>query len=451
MKKNTVLLMMGFLCGCGDYSATGSLDQTPAVQIDEYIKAAAELGRFNGSILVAKEGTVVISKGYGFANLEHEILNTPHTKFRVGSITKQFTAMAVLILQERGSLNVQDHVCEYLTDCPEEWQPITIHHLLTMTSGIPNFQNFPDNERYERLPTPVEATIERFKDKPLEFTPGERFSYTSSGYVLLGHIIEQVSGLRYEDFLREEIFEPLGMQNSGYDHPQTVLQQRAAGYGKQGTRFVNAVHFEMDTPHAAGALYSTVEDLFLWDQALYTEKLISKSSLEAMFTPFRKPYAYGWIIAESFGRKMVTHGGTISGFRAGIVRFPEERVCVIVLSNIEEVGTGKLTTDLAAIVFGEDCEIPKVPDAIRLDPNILDQYVGKYRFNENWEIMITKEDDRLMYHPFWGGRSYYEIHAESDSQLFVKELGTSFTVFRNDEGDITRIVTNQGREFKKVD
>jgi CubicO group peptidase (beta-lactamase class C family) len=451
MKKNTGLLILAFLFACGDKPATEDPSQSTAAQIDEYMKAAAELGRFSGSILVAQEGQVVISKGYGFANLEHEIPNAPHTKFRIGSITKQITAMAISILQEKGSLDVQDNVCEYLAECPEAWQPITIHHLLTMTSGIPNFQNFPDNERYERLPTTVEATIERFKDKPLEFTPGERFSYTSSGYVLLGYIIEQVSGLRYEDFLRQEIFEPLGMQDSGYDHPQTVLQHRAAGYCKQGTRYINAVHFEMDTPHAAGALYSTVQDLFLWDQALYTEKLISQSSLEAMFTPFRKPYAYGWIIAESFGRKMVTHGGTISGFRAGIARFPEERVCVIVLSNIEEASSGKFATDLAAIVFGEDYEIPRVPDAIRLDPNILNQYVGKYRLNEYWEVMITKEGDRLMYHPFSGSRSYYEIHAESENQFYIKELGFSFTVVRNDPGRITHIVTIQGRELKKVE
>ena len=450
MRKNTGLLILAFFFACRGDPATENLDHGVAAQIDEYMKAATELGRFSGSILVAQEGKVVISKGYGFANLEHGIPNTPETKFRIGSITKQFTAMAIMILQETGSLNVQDRVCEYLTNCPEAWRQITIHHLLTMTSGIPNFQNFPDNERYERLPTTAEATIERFRDKPLEFTPGEQFSYTSSGYVLLGHIIEQVSGLRYEDFLTQQVFQPLRMQNSGYDHPHTVLKNRAAGYGKQGTRPINAVHFEMDTPHAAGALYSTVEDLFLWDQALYTEKLISKSSLETMFTVFREPYAYGWIVADSFGHKMVTHSGTISGFRAAIARFPEEKVCLIVLSNIEEAYT-QLTTDLAAIVFGEDYEIPRVPDTVRIDPNTLDQYVGKYRFGEYWDIMITKEDERLMIHLFPGSRSYYEIHHESDSQFFVKELGFSFTLSRNDEERITHIVMNQGREFKKVE
>ena len=450
MRKNLGFLILTFLSSCSGDLATESLDQSTATQIDEYMKAATELGRFSGSILVAQEGKVVINKGYGFANLEYGIPNTPDTKFRIASITKQFTAMAILILQEQGALRVQDRICRYVSDCPEAWQPITIHHLLTMTPGIPDVQNFPDNETYERLPTTVEATIERFKDRPLEFTPGEHFSYTSSGYLLLGHIIEQVSGLRYEDFLREQIFHPLGMRNSGYDHPQTVLKHRASGYSRQGTRPINAVHFEMDTPHAAGALYSTVEDLFLWDQALYTEKIISKSSLEAMFTVFIEPYAYGWIIAESSGRKMVMHPGAISGFRAAIVRFPEEKVCMIVLSNIEEKYT-QLTTDLAAIVFGEDYEIPKVPDTIQLDSNTLEQYVGKYRFGEHWEIMITIEDGRLMIHPPWSSHAYYEIHHESDSQFFLKELGFSFTVPRNDEGRITHIVMNQGQEFEKVE
>ena len=446
MRKKIGLLILAFLSACKCDPGAENLNK----QIDEYMKAATELGRFSGSILVAQEGKVIISKGYGFANLEHDVPNTPETKFRIGSITKQFTAMAILILQEQGALSVQDPICKYVSNCPDAWRDITIHHLLTMTSGIPDFQNFPDNERYERLPTTVEATIERFKDKPLEFTPGEQFSYTSSGYVLLGYIIEQVSGLSYEDFLKEKIFYPLGMKNSGYDHPQTVLKHRASGYSRQGTRPINAVHFEMDTPHAAGALYSTVEDLFLWDQALYTEKLIPKTSLETMFTVFKEPYAYGWIIGDSFGHKMISHSGAISGFRAAIVRFPEEKVCIIVLSNIEEAYT-QLTTDLAAIVFGEDYEFSSVPDTVQIDPKILDQYVGKYRSGENWEITITKEDERLMIHLYPGSRSYYEIHHESDSQFFIKELGFSFTVFRNDEGRIIHIVMNQGREFKKVE
>jgi len=261
-----VLSTLVLLVSCESDPVAGRLDLGPAVQIDAYMNAAAELDRFSGSILVARQGEKIFSEGYGYANLEHQIPNTPHTRFRIGSITKQFTAMAILILQERGSLNVQDRVCEYLADCPETWNQITIHHLLTNTSGIPNFQNFPDNERYEMLPTTVEATIERFRNNPLQFTPGERFSYSSSGWVLLGHLIEQVSGVRYEDFLREQIFDPLGMLDSGYDHPKTVLEHRAAGYGKQGTRFVNAVHYEMDTPHAAGAVCSQPEPRPLEDQ-----------------------------------------------------------------------------------------------------------------------------------------------------------------------------------------
>ena len=451
MRKKIDLLILAFLFASGCSPAIEDSDQKKAGQIFEYMEAVKDLERFSGSILVAKEGNVIVSQGYGFANLEHGILNAPHTRFRIGSLTKQFTAMGILILQEKGALSVQDRVCGYLEECPEAWHQITIHHLLTMTSGIPNFQNFPDNEQYEMLPTTVEATIERFRDKPLEFTPGERLSYSSSGYVLLGHIIEKISGLPYEEFLKAEIFDPLGMHNSGYDHPQTVLLHRAAGYGKQGTRFINAVHFEMDTPHAAGALYSTVEDLFLWDQALYTEKLISKNLLEAMFTPFRGPYAYGWTVTESFGRKMITHAGTISGFRAVIVRFPEERVSVIVLSNSEVVNVGTVANDLSAILFGEDYEIPRVPDVIRLDPQTLAEYVGKYRLSENWEIVISKEDDRLMCHPWPGSRSYFEIHPESENRFFIKELDFSFTVFRNDEGGITHIVTNQGNELKKVE
>ena len=425
-------------------ASTETLNAKLAAQIDEYMAAVAALGRFSGSILVAKQGKVVISKGYGSANLEHQIPNGPQTKFRIASLTKQFTAMEVLILQEKGLLNVEDGVCKYLGDCPEPWQKITLHHLLTMTSGIPNFQNFPDNERFERLPTTVEATIDRFKGKPLEFPPGERLSYSSSGYVLLGHVIERITGERFEDVLKKHIFVPLGMRNSGYDHPQTVLVDRASGYARQGTRFANAVHFEMDTPHAAGALYSTVEDLYMWDQALYTTKLVSKASLASMFTPFKDSYAYGWAVTEQQGRKVVMHSGAISGFRSLIMRFPEEHVCIILLNNFEFATLRGPRQDIPAIILGTSYKVPQEASGIRLDQETAAQYVGRYR-SANWEIIITKEDDRLMFHPSVGSRSYFELHAATENSFFVTELELSFTAVQDEEGRVTHLLTEWGK------
>jgi len=344
------------------YGRSQTSPEEIATRIDEYLSILVEEGEFSGSVLFADDGEVLLSKGYGMANIEHGVPNTPHTKFRIGSITKQFTAMAIMMLQERGWLNVQDSICIYVPDCPRAWEAITIHHLLTHTSGIPNFTDFPDIWDFWRLPRTVGEIITLFKDRPLRFTPGVRFEYSNSGYVLLGFIIEVVTGESYEDFLEHNIFEPLGMSNSGYDHSRTILMDRAAGYARENNTLLNAIHIEMDTPHAAGALYSTVEDLFMWDQALYSTDLVSQSTLDAIFAPHvslsNVPgfgdvwdyYGYGWAIGERFNRKSLDHGGSISGFQAHINRFPEEKVCIIVLSNFEFTSMGSLGEALPTIV-----------------------------------------------------------------------------------------------------
>jgi CubicO group peptidase (beta-lactamase class C family) len=185
---------------------------------------------FSGAVLVARDGRVLFQKAYGLANREHEVPNKLNTKFRLGSLTKQFTAMAVMILIEREKLRVTDPLCKYIENCPKAWASVTIRHLLNHTSGIPAFTDFPDNDHYEHLPMTPLATIARFRDKPLEFVPGERFSYDDSGYLLLGYIVERASGERYEDFLRKNIYEPLGMADSGYDHPWVILKDRARSW-----------------------------------------------------------------------------------------------------------------------------------------------------------------------------------------------------------------------------
>jgi len=206
-----------------------------------------------------------------------------------------------MMLQERRKLSVHDSICQYVQDCPDSWKSITIHHLLSHTSGIPSFTEFPDNDRYERLPMQVLDTIARFKDKPLSFPRGERFQYSDSGYLLLGYVIEQASGEKYEDFIRKNIYEPLHMQDSGYDHPWIILKHRAQGYSSEGGSLVNATCMAMDTPFSGGSQYSTVGNLLLWDQALDTEKLLSRESLQAIFTPNPGPYPPSWLLGNKGG------------------------------------------------------------------------------------------------------------------------------------------------------
>jgi len=334
--------------------ATTPSDQDLASRLDTMLNKMAKSNLFNGSLLIAQKGRVLVSKGYGMADHEKQLANTPQTKFRIGSITKQFTAMAILMLQAQGKLKVQDPICNYLRDCPAAWQPITIHQLLTHTSGIPNFTDFPDYRKFKKSSSTPIHTIAQFKDKPLDFTPGTKWSYSNSGYIVLGAIIEEVSGKSYEVFLREHIFAPLKMSNTGYEHATDIL---ATGYV---SKYAKADSIDMSVPFAAGGLYSTVEDLYLWDQALYTDQLVSKDVLDTMFRVAAAVpgsnglgYGYGWFVGEESNHRWVGHEGGIEGFHTLISRYPDERVTIILLSNHENTSLDIIEQSLGRIVFGE--------------------------------------------------------------------------------------------------
>jgi CubicO group peptidase (beta-lactamase class C family) len=321
--------------------------------VDEYMNSQVKASRFSGAILVAQSGKVLLAKGYSLANIELNVLNDPGSKFRLGSVTQQFTAMAILELQEEGRLNIQDSVCKYIPDCPNDWQEIKIVNLLTHTSGISNFTKLPDYESTSMLPATVPELLDRFKNKPLESKPGEKFNYSNSGYQVLGAVIENVSGRPYAKYLAEHIFVPLEMRETGYDSSTSILPHRASGYRQNGDKYtlVNATYLDMSIPFSAGGLYSTVEDLYRWDRALYSEKLISKKSLNQMFTPFRDGYGLGWKVLKEFQREALMSAGRINGFSASIRRYPDDNACVIVLGNLENIDAEKISHDLGAILF----------------------------------------------------------------------------------------------------
>jgi len=336
------------------------------------MKRVRQAEGFSGVVLIARDGKVLFARPYGMANLELDVPNTLATKFRLASITKQFTAAAILLLQQRRKISVSDTLCTYLRDCPATWKAITIHQLLCHTSGIYSFTESDDNDRYDPLSMPVLDTVARFKDKPLDFAPGTGFHYSDSGYLLLGYIVEQASKEKYEDFMRENIYQPLHMKNSGYDHPWLILKHRAQGYAVKDGTMVNAAYMHRDTPFGGGSQYSSVGDLLLWDQALYGNKFLSHDSLKAMFTPNpakvpaewllgeKGGYGYGWMIEELFGRELDVHGGLINGFSTIIMRYPEDRTLVVVLRNQQEDFPGDLKNlkivhigkGLSAIAFG---------------------------------------------------------------------------------------------------
>lgn len=347
--------------------------QTKTEQLDELINTYLKYGQFNGSVLVAQEGEVIYKKGFGWANMEWDIPNTPDTKHRLGSITKQFTAMLILQLAEDGKLDLHAPITTYLPDYPEKTgKQITTHHLLVHSSGIPNYTALPGFfENQSRDPYGPEAFVELFKDKELDFTPGKQFNYSNSGYFLLGVIIEKLTGKTYEQMLHDNILGPLGMDDTGFDHHADILKNRATGYEKRGRDFVNSAYLDMSIPYSAGSMYSTVEDLYLWDQALYTNKLLTKEYMKLFFQPDDLPayggmnYAYGWLIGEeAIGNteetlSVTTHGGGINGFNTNISRSISDQSLVVLLNNTGSAPLNDITVAIWAIINDKEYEMPK--------------------------------------------------------------------------------------------
>lgn len=351
--------------------------QNKAQQIEQLLAKYNEYGQFNGSALVAENGKVIFKKGFGSANMEWNIPNQTDTKFRLGSISKQFTALLIVKLAEEGKIKLDVPITTYLPDYPKaNGDKITIHHLLTHTSGIPNYTSAPNFFKDKsRNPYSPEEFVKTFSSLPLEFTPGEKFNYSNSGYFLLGYIIEKISGKTYEQYLQEIIFTPLKMVNSGYDHSDIILKNRAAGYEKQGKAIRNAPYLDMSLPYAAGSLYSTVEDLFLWDQALYTNKLLTPKSMESLFKPYIKAwngfYGYGWSTyevpnGENSKLSIIEHGGGINGFNTIISRIPADKNLVVLLNNTGGTALGEMNKAIRAILYNQSFNQPKKSLALDL-------------------------------------------------------------------------------------
>jgi D-alanyl-D-alanine carboxypeptidase len=315
---------------------------------------------FRGAVLVGIDGKIAFEKGYGIANEEWNIPNTPATKFRIGSVTKQFTAACILLLQERGRLRVQDAISKYLEGLPPAWQPITIHQLLTHTSGIPDYTNSGEFGKFQTMDASPQQIISLVTKQPLDFDPGAKWVYSSTNYILLGMIIEKTSGQSYPAFLASNIFEPLGMTNSGYDRAFDIVKERATGYEvDDNSRLGHADDINMSVTYAAGGVYSTVEDLYRWSEALAQDGiLLSAASLKQMFTgyaetPKGRHYGYGVFVAQLFGRLEYFHTGAINGFTASVQRYPKERVCIIVLSNMNEFIAWDLGDHIASDLFDQ--------------------------------------------------------------------------------------------------
>jgi CubicO group peptidase (beta-lactamase class C family) len=425
-----------------------ALDRAALEQkLDELLAAYAKVNDFSGTVLLASKGQALFAKGIGYANLEWQIPNTTKTKFRIGSMTKPFTSMLVMQLREQGKITLEDSVCVYVTPCPDPWKPVTIHHLLTHTSGIPAYTGIASWQQTNMVPKTIDQMVAIFRDLPLQWVPGEKYAYNNSGYFLLGLVIEKASGKKYEQALQEMILTPLGLTDTGYDWSKTIIPRRASGYSGRGASLENAAALDMQQPYAAGSLYSTVDDLLTWDQALYTDKLLPAAAKQLMWTPFKDNYAYGWIVGapapEIFGgHPRLGHNGGINGFSSVIVRLSDVNVTFIVLSNNDTADAGAVARDVAAVYYGQPYTMPAEHTVATIDPAVLDAYVGQYQLAPGFVVTVTREGNSVMAQAT--GQGKFEVFPESESTFFAKMTSLTITFVKGPDGKVTHFLLNQG-------
>jgi CubicO group peptidase (beta-lactamase class C family) len=443
-QRTAIVLILTAACLAQDKAQTESV-----ARMEQVVQSYVPSKKFMGSVLVAQDGRILLDKSYGFANLEWEIPNTSTTKFRLGSITKQFTAASILLLEERGKLKVEDPVKKYMPNAPAAWDKITIFHLLTHTSGIPSFTSFSDFESKEAQPMTPEKLVAWFRDKPLEFEPGEKWNYSNSGYILLGYLLEKISGQSYSDFVQQNIFTPLGMKDSGYDSNSAIIAHRAAGYAPGNDGPVNAGFVHMSIPFSAGALYSTTEDLLRWEQGLFGGKVLKPESLAKMTTPFKQDYAFGLGVATRNGHKVIAHNGGIEGFNTSLAYYPDDKLVVAVLANLNGGAADALAEKLAQVVHGEKVVLATERKEITVSPDVLKQYVGTYELAPTFNIVVTLETDHLEAQAT--NQQKIPVFAESPSMFFYKVVDAQLEFVKNEKGEVTNLVLHQGgRDVKGV-
>ena len=370
-------------------------------------KAYANLGRFSGSVLVAKDGGVVFSEGYGLANIESATKNTTKTRFHLGSLSKQFTAAAILKLESEGRLSTADPISKFLSDYPKpQADTITIHHLLDHTSGIPSLgqrSGIPDPADRSK-PVTLTDLIALFKDLPLQFTPGTKYRYNNSGYILLAAIIEKASGQAYDSYLTVKLFAPASMRSTGRIPDEKTTRNVAIGYMGYAPDLVKPTYVHPSWFIGGAGIYSTVEDLFRWDQALYNNAILPPAQLDKFFKAHvergrpGRHYAYGWFIDEVHGRLAINHGGTTEGFVCAYYRFPQDKLLVVVLSNyVPKIGIDipdQVATRLSAAAFGVNYELP--PEVVKLPASELRDFVGEYEFDPGYRLKVELRNGQLI-------------------------------------------------------
>jgi CubicO group peptidase (beta-lactamase class C family) len=401
---------------------------------------------YMGTVLVVDGDKVLLDKGYGMADLGWGNANAPDVKFHLGSLTKQFTAALVLLLQEDGKLKIDDPVSKYLPDTPKTWENITLAELLGHTSGIPNFTDLKEFGVWRMSPHTVDEELTFFKDKPLDFEPGSKFAYSNSNFEVLGAVIEKVSGKKYVDMLQERILTPLGMKDSGLDTDELILPRRAQGYmqGKDG--LVLARSESMTVPWAAGSMYSTTGDLLKWEHGLFGGKVLNADSLKAMTTPGKGNYGLGVFISDKDGVKVVDHGGGIEGFNTHLAYVPEKRIAIVVLGNVNGGAPGQMGGQLLDVVLGKPVTLASERKAVPITKDELAKFVGVYDLEVGVTITFAVGADGLT-GQVGGQQAFPLMYAgvkDGHPRFYAANVGAEMEFVPDAGGAFASIVLHQG-------
>jgi CubicO group peptidase (beta-lactamase class C family) len=422
------------------FAAPASAASDLPAQLDALIAPHFPPNQPGAAVLVKKGEQILLRKAYGLADVELAVPMKPDGIFRLGSVTKQFTAAAIMLLVDEGKLSLRDDVRKYVPAYPAHGATVTLEHLLTHTGGVPAYTEQAALHKRSREDLTHEEILSTFKDLPLDFAPGDKWSYSNSGYYLLGMVIEKVTGKSYADFVGERIFKPLGMTHTSYGDVDRIIPGRVAGYDRAEDRITNAEPISMKVPFAAGALVSSVDDLALWDRAISDGKLLKKESWARVFLAQKLKdgsstgYGFGWSIGKWQGHRLVSHSGGIPGFNTAIVRLPEDRVVVVVLCNSmpAPINPSELATKLAALTIGKPLVDPKVA---KVDATLLDGYVGVYKIDDKLRAVLRRDGNYLTFQP--SGGPLLALEAESDTKFFVKGTPIRLVFARDAAGRIS--------------
>lgn len=436
MKINLVLL---FLLGI----TITAFAQTKTEKLDQLLTAYTTQYQFNGTALVSKNGVVLLHKGYGFKNVESKSPNNENTIFQIGSITKQFTATVILKLAEQHKLNISDKLSKYYPNYPKG-DSITIEHLLTHTSGVFNYTNDVEFMKIEATKPATEAQmLALFKDKPLDFSPGTRWSYSNSGYMLLGYIIQKVTQKPYEEVVHETIFKPLGMTHTGFDFVRLKNHEKATGYFViSETSTVPSTLVDSTVSFAAGAIYSTTGDLLKWHSGILNNKIVQRSSMDKAFTPYKNNYGYGWAINKMADKQITTHSGGIFGFNANLARIEQDDVCVLLLNNVGNPKLSEITQKIFEVLYDKPYTLPEIKKEVSVSEDILKKYVGTYEVVPAFQIVVTVENGRLVAQAT--GQPKFELFAQKDNYFFLKAVEAEIEFANDEKGIPSQLFLYQG-------